>query len=84
MAKALHEHRVVVIGAGVAGLVAALQLAQRNLQVTLLEAAATPGGKMRQPIVDGAAIDAPQCLRCAGCLSKSMRRLVHIYLMSWN
>ena len=57
MAKALHEHRVVVIGAGVAGLVAALQLAQRNLQVTLLEAAATPGGKMRQPIVDGAAID---------------------------
>jgi len=48
---------VVVVGAGVAGLVAALQLAQRNLQVTLVEAAATPGGKMRQPLVDGAAID---------------------------
>ena len=48
---------MVVIGAGVAGLVAALLLAQRNLHVTLVEAAATPGGKMRQPLVDGAAID---------------------------
>ncbi|MEY4466782.1 MAG: hydroxyneurosporene and rhodopin dehydrogenase CrtD, partial [Pseudomonadota bacterium] len=57
MASALNEHRVVVVGAGVAGLVAALQLADRNLQVTLVEAAATPGGKMRQPLVDGAAID---------------------------
>ena len=47
LASALNEHRVVVVGAGVAGLVAALQLAQRNLQVTLVEAAATPGGKMR-------------------------------------
>ena len=50
-------HRVVVIGAGIAGLVAALQLARRGLQVTLLEAADAPGGKMRQPLVDGAAID---------------------------
>ncbi len=57
MANALREHRVVVVGAGVGGLVAALQLAQRGLAVTLLEAAATPGGKMRQPHVDGAAID---------------------------
>ena len=57
MASVLNEHRVVVVGAGVAGLVAALQLAQRNLQVTVVEAAATPGGKMRQPLVDGAAID---------------------------
>ncbi len=51
------DHKVVVIGAGVGGLVAALQLAARGLQVTLLEAADAPGGKMRQPIVDGAAID---------------------------
>ncbi len=57
MAESLREHRVVVIGAGVGGLVAALQLAARGLSVTLLEAAATPGGKMRQPLVDGAAID---------------------------
>jgi 1-hydroxycarotenoid 3,4-desaturase len=48
---------VVVVGAGVAGLVAALQLAQRNMQVTLIEAAEQPGGKMRQLMVDGAPID---------------------------
>jgi 1-hydroxycarotenoid 3,4-desaturase len=57
LTNALHEHRVVVVGAGVAGLVAALQLAQRNMQVTLIEAAEQPGGKMRQLMVDGAPID---------------------------
>ena len=57
MTSALHEHRVVVIGAGIAGLVAALQLAQRDMQVTLVEAADKPGGKMRQLMVDGAPID---------------------------
>lgn len=57
MAEPLRAHHVVVIGAGVAGLVAALQLATRGLTVTLLEAADTPGGKIRQPVVDGAAID---------------------------
>ncbi len=50
-------HRVIVIGAGVAGLVSALQLARRGLQVTLLEAAEQPGGKMRQLMVEGGAID---------------------------
>jgi 1-hydroxycarotenoid 3,4-desaturase len=52
------SHRVVVIGAGVGGLVGALLLAARGLDVTLVEAAAGPGGKMRQLLVDGAAIDA--------------------------
>ena len=52
------EHRVIVIGAGVGGLVSALLLACRGLPVTLLEAAPSPGGKMRQVLVDGAAIDA--------------------------
>jgi 1-hydroxycarotenoid 3,4-desaturase len=51
------EHRVVVIGAGMAGLVSALQLAHHGLDVTILESADSPGGKIRQPIVDGAAID---------------------------
>ena len=57
MADALRAHRVVVVGAGIGGLVSALLLACRGLDVTLVEAAATPGGKMRQVLVDGALID---------------------------
>ena len=57
-AAALREHRVVVVGAGVGGLVSALLLAHQGLQVTVVEAAATPGGKMRQVQVDGVAVDA--------------------------
>ena len=51
-------HRVVVVGAGIGGLVAALLLAARGLDVTLLEAEAAPGGKMRPLEVDGATLDA--------------------------
>jgi 1-hydroxycarotenoid 3,4-desaturase len=52
------ETRVIVVGAGIGGLVSALLLARHGLQVTLVEAAETPGGKMRQQRVNGAAIDA--------------------------
>lgn len=50
--------RVIVVGAGVGGLAAALELAARGLEVTVLERAAAPGGKMREVRVDGAAVDA--------------------------
>ena len=50
--------RVVVIGAGVGGLVSALLLAARGLQVTVIEAGPGPGGKMRQVTVDGVHLDA--------------------------
>jgi 1-hydroxycarotenoid 3,4-desaturase len=52
------DHRVVVVGAGVGGLVSALLLASRGLAVTLVDGAAEPGGKMRAVQVDGAPIDA--------------------------
>lgn len=39
--------KVVVIGAGMGGLCAAIRLAAAGLSVTLVEAQATPGGKMR-------------------------------------
>jgi 1-hydroxycarotenoid 3,4-desaturase len=47
----------VVVGAGVAGLSAALELASRGLDVIVLERAAEPGGKLRQVVVEGAGID---------------------------
>jgi 1-hydroxycarotenoid 3,4-desaturase len=51
-------HKTIVIGAGVGGLAAAVDLARQGADVTVLERAATPGGKMRQIAVDGAGIDA--------------------------
>ncbi|ACA18074.1 phytoene desaturase [Methylobacterium sp. 4-46] len=41
------DERVVVIGAGIGGLVAALGLSAAGLNVTVVEKAAAPGGKMR-------------------------------------
>ncbi len=48
---------MVVVGAGVGGLVAAVELAVSGVAVTLLERADAPGGKMRRVEVDGAGID---------------------------
>ena len=58
MADALRARRVVVVGAGIGGLCSALVLAHRGLDVTLVEAAATPGGKIRQTMVHGVGVDA--------------------------
>ncbi|MCY7305719.1 MAG: FAD-dependent oxidoreductase [Rhodoferax sp.] len=54
---ALRTHHVVVVGAGVGGLVSALLLAHRGVRVTLVETADAPGGKMRQLVVGGSPID---------------------------
>ncbi len=48
----------VVIGAGVGGLAAAIDLAAAGLSVTLLERAPAPGGKLREVSVAGQAMDA--------------------------
>ncbi|MFY8193999.1 MAG: phytoene desaturase family protein, partial [Novosphingobium sp.] len=50
--------RVTIIGAGIGGLAAAALLASRGCEVTVIEKAPGPGGKARQLIVDGAAVDA--------------------------
>ncbi len=49
--------RVVIVGAGVAGLVSAFALAARGLDVTVLERGASPGGKMRQIAIGTSQID---------------------------
>jgi 1-hydroxycarotenoid 3,4-desaturase len=50
--------RVAIIGAGIAGLTAAIDLARAGLPVTVFERAAAPGGKMRELCVAGRYLDA--------------------------
>jgi 1-hydroxycarotenoid 3,4-desaturase len=50
--------RVGVIGAGIGGLVSAIDLARAGCEVTLFEAAAAAGGKMREVSVAGLSMDA--------------------------
>ncbi|MFT3773508.1 MAG: phytoene desaturase family protein [Minicystis sp.] len=54
---AQRPERVVVVGAGVGGLVTAALLARRGFEVTVLERAAGVGGKMRQVTAGGRAVD---------------------------
>lgn len=54
----MRRQRVIVIGAGVGGLVAALLLAAEGFDVTVIERAAGPGGKMRQVEAGGLQLDA--------------------------
>ena len=54
----MRTKRVIVIGAGIGGLVGALELAARGFAVTVIERATAPGGKMREVDIAGARIDA--------------------------
>jgi 1-hydroxycarotenoid 3,4-desaturase len=54
----MHTRRIAVIGAGIAGLTAAIDLARGGFAVTVLEQAAAPGGKMREVEVAGQRLDA--------------------------
>jgi 1-hydroxycarotenoid 3,4-desaturase len=51
------QPKVVVVGAGIAGLVSALELARQGCSVTVCEKAVAPGGKMRTVSVGGRDID---------------------------
>lgn len=54
----MRTSRVAVIGAGVAGLAAAIDLGRAGFDVTVFERAASPGGKMRELSVAGRPMDA--------------------------
>jgi 1-hydroxycarotenoid 3,4-desaturase len=54
----INAERVVVVGAGMGGLAAAIDLARQGLDVTVCERAAVPGGKMREVDVAGAEVAA--------------------------
>jgi 1-hydroxycarotenoid 3,4-desaturase len=51
------RERVVIVGAGIAGLVSAFALAAQGLGVTLIERASAPGGKMRQIAIGSRSVD---------------------------
>ena len=50
--------RAFIVGAGIGGLTSAALLAAQGHDVTVLEAAGHPGGKVRQDVINGVGIDA--------------------------
>jgi 1-hydroxycarotenoid 3,4-desaturase len=50
--------RAIIVGAGIGGLTSAALLAAKGYDVTVVEAAGHPGGKVRQDIIGGVGIDA--------------------------
>jgi 1-hydroxycarotenoid 3,4-desaturase len=52
------SNRVAIVGAGIGGLAAAVDLSSRGIDVVVVERAAAPGGKMREVEIAGARLDA--------------------------
>jgi 1-hydroxycarotenoid 3,4-desaturase len=57
-AAVMVKAKVIVVGAGIAGLVSALELARAGYDVHVFERQAAPGGKMRQVFAGGRPVDA--------------------------
>lgn len=71
----MQRRRVVVIGAGIAGLAAAIRAAEGGAEVTVLERASHPGGRARTQARDGFSINlGPHALYAQGELMALLRR----------
>ncbi|MET0735637.1 MAG: FAD-dependent oxidoreductase [Microbacterium sp.] len=57
LAATAHGRRIAIVGAGIAGLVAALECAKVGLQVTVIEEAETLGGAIRLAEISGVTLD---------------------------
>ena len=53
----MQDGHIVIVGAGIGGLAAAMALSARGLQVTVLEKEAAPGGKMREIAIGAHRVD---------------------------
>ena len=74
----LHDNRIVVVGAGIGGLAAAVQLAVEGCGVTVVEKFDGPGGKMRQVQAGGVSIDAgPTVFTMREVLTAFSKRRAH-------
>ena len=49
--------KLVVVGAGISGLSAAVFAQREGTELTVLEASATPGGNVRTDVIDGRCLD---------------------------
>ena len=54
----MHTERIAIVGAGIGGLAAAIELAASGLDVSVFERAAAPGGKLREVPLGAARLDA--------------------------
>lgn len=66
--------RIAVVGAGWAGCAAAVELAQRGHQVSLIEAGRTLGGRARQVVIEGKTLDNGQHIML-GAYAETLRLL---------
>ncbi|MEX1082346.1 MAG: hydroxysqualene dehydroxylase HpnE [Halofilum sp. (in: g-proteobacteria)] len=70
----MSRHSVAVVGAGWAGLAAAVDLVSRDFDVTVLEAAAEPGGRARALDFDGNTLDNGQHL-LLGAYGETLKKM---------
>lgn len=71
-----HSHQVNIVGGGIAGLLAAVELARGGARVTVFEAAGALGGRARTRQADGYFLNqGPHALYLGGAFRRELKRL---------